>query len=698
MITSTGYIDGSWELSVKVTDYLTDTVTLRVPGELHIGGLMLKLAEVLQVVRDWSDYALWWPEKCLWLRRTRSTLDQYGVNAGAVLEFTTMHKNLKVMTPDLQMIDFSINFSINVLRIVIKLCKDLSIRHPEEMSLSRRLDRSELTKNKGVSAVRRTRIQGMNPGRNNSLFPNSGSGSTTPESTLERGLFMTLGGGRSSNSLMVPSSNANGGGSMTSGSMYSLDFDSVASSDLSSSPELSAEIAFSRLYCPKSFAEKARINSGWLDSSRSLMEQDIHENDVILLRFKFFNFYDLSPKYDSTRINQIYEQSKWAIISEENYCSEDEMIMFAALQRQVELQKNKSQPPVGIDSSDDGNGIDAVDSALDFLQMSLEGASASTRRPSYITATPELNDYITFYRAKKFGLNSHKRAFFNLKDITLSIYRDADDKGQRSPKIEVNLKECEVSAKVNMTRQEFNIKLLSHESKSVGEFYLKLDSLEAYAKWLVAFQLATDGKTMADGCYDDAVESIRSILRLQQPTDTKDNKMNQSEESTEITNPELYVPQRFLRKINSKQVVRRIMEAHAKVSGMNLIEAKLQYVRAWQMLAEYGKTYFIVKVNGKRKEELLAISPDRLSLVDSQTGEPLKTWAYRSMKDWSVNWDSKQVLVTTEEQELAFQCLTADCKVLHEFIGGYVFLSTRSSEKSQTLDEETFQKLTGGWD
>lgn len=34
----------------------------------------------------------------------------------------------------------------------------------------------------------------------------------------------------------------------------------------------------------------------WLDSSRSLMEQGINENDLILLRFKFYNFYDLNPK------------------------------------------------------------------------------------------------------------------------------------------------------------------------------------------------------------------------------------------------------------------------------------------------------------------------------------------------------------------------------------------------------------------
>ena len=34
----------------------------------------------------------------------------------------------------------------------------------------------------------------------------------------------------------------------------------------------------------------------WMDSSRSLMEQGIRENDMVLLRFKYYSFYDLNPK------------------------------------------------------------------------------------------------------------------------------------------------------------------------------------------------------------------------------------------------------------------------------------------------------------------------------------------------------------------------------------------------------------------
>ena len=64
------------------------------------------------------------------------------------------------------------------------------------------------------------------------------------------------------------------------------------------------------------------------------------EMDTLLLRFKYFAFYDLSPKYDAVRINQIYEQSKWQILNEEIDCTEEEMMLFAALQVRIHLYRH----------------------------------------------------------------------------------------------------------------------------------------------------------------------------------------------------------------------------------------------------------------------------------------------------------------------------------------------------------------------
>lgn len=68
-----------------------------------------------------------------------------------------------------------------------------------------------------------------------------------------------------------------------------------------------------------------------------------------------------------------------------------------------------------------------------------------------------------------------------------------------------------------------------------------------------------------------------------------------------------------------------------------------------------------------------------------------------------VVWLMRHVLciqVTVEfadEPSLSFICAEVDCKVVHEFIGGYIFLSTRAKDQNESLDEEMFYKLTSGW-
>jgi hypothetical protein len=47
------------------------------------------------------------------------------------------------------------------LRSLTEQCLFLGIRHPEELSLMRKMDRDELKRNQGVSATRRTQIPGM---------------------------------------------------------------------------------------------------------------------------------------------------------------------------------------------------------------------------------------------------------------------------------------------------------------------------------------------------------------------------------------------------------------------------------------------------------------------------------------------------------------------------------------------------------
>lgn len=113
---------------------------------------------------------------------------------------------------------------------------------------------------------------------------------------------------------------------------------------------------------PKTFETLVRAKNvcfyllRWLDSSRCLLQQGIQENDKVCLRFKYFAFYEIDPKvsmsggccvsltvcvvdslsvflqYDAVRLTQLYEQARWAILLEDIDCTEEEMMLFGALQ------------------------------------------------------------------------------------------------------------------------------------------------------------------------------------------------------------------------------------------------------------------------------------------------------------------------------------------------------------------------------
>lgn len=80
------------------------------------------------------------------------------------------------------------------------------------------------------------------------------------------------------------------------------------------------------------------------------------------------------------------------------------------------------------------------------------------------------------------------------------------------------------------------------------------------------------------------------------------------------------------------QLVQRILEAHANLKDLALMEAKMNYIKAWQSLPEFGISLFVVKFMGHKKEELLGIAYNRLMRMDIATGDHVKTWRYNTMK------------------------------------------------------------------
>ncbi|XP_019627323.1 PREDICTED: fermitin family homolog 2-like isoform X4 [Branchiostoma belcheri] len=702
--------DGSWELNVLVTDLKAER-KLRVDGDMSIGNVMIKLVESLDVAMDWSDHGFWWPQRNSWLLRTHWTLDKCGVQADAQLHFTPTHKNLRVQLPDLQLVDLKVDFSYMAFNAIMSVCAMLGIRHPEELSFMKKVDERTLKRGEKRGSFKKKKGEkysspASSANNSDASYPTTPTPSmmdgthTTPRSASmpgspyrsaphTPGTPLTPGTPSGYNTYpRVPSYN----GTSPVSSSYSLSSfpdspysDGSNLSALSISPAKPSSEAVATLHRPKNYVERARLNSLWLNSSRSLMEQGIRENDIILLRFKYYSFFDLNPKYDAVRINQIYEQAKWSLLTEGIECTEEEAMMFAALQLQVNLQSAMPQP----DMNNANDSADDIDAALTDLQVSLEG-SAKNSAAGDITQIPELADWLRFFKPKKFTLKSYKRYWFTFKDTHLAYYHSPEE-ASGAPIMRVNLRGCEVTPDVNISSEKYCIKLLIPSTEGMNEVWIRADSETQYARWMAACRLAAKGKTMADATYESEVQSITNFLGLQHPKEPVPS-VNISNINIE---PQDFVSQRHVKKF---KLTARILEAHANVANLALMEAKLNYIRAWQALPEFGITHFVVRFRGNKKEDLLGVAFNRIMRMDLHTGDALKTWRYNSMKHWNVNWEVKEVLVQFEDEQVSFACLSADCKIVHEFIGGYIFNSMRSKDQNQTLNEELFHKLTGGWE
>uniref|UniRef100_A0A8C6D6A4 FERM domain containing kindlin 1 n=1 Tax=Moschus moschiferus TaxID=68415 RepID=A0A8C6D6A4_MOSMO len=631
MLSSSDFASASWELVVRVdhpNEEEQKDITLRVSGDLHIGGVMLKLVEQINIAQDWSDFALWWEQKHCWLLKTHWTLDKCGVQADAKLVFTPQHKMLRLRLPNMKTVRLRVSFSTVVFRAVSDICRALNIRRAEELSLLKPSGEYFKKKKKKEKNNKEPIIEDI---------LNLESSPTISGPSVSPGLYSKT---------MTPTYDPINGTPASSTMTWFSDSplteqncNILAFSQPPQSPEALAD-----MYQFRSLADKAKLNAGWLDSSRSLMEQGIQEDEQLLLRFKYYTFFDLNPKYDAVRINQIYEQARWAILLEEIDCTEEEMLIFAALQEDI-------------------------------------------------TDIPKLADNLRLFRPKKLILKAFKQYWFVFKDTSIAYFKNKELE-QGEPVEKLNLRGCEVVPDVNVAGRKFGIKLLIPVADGMNEVYLRCDHESQYAQWMAACILASKGKTMADSSYQPEVRNILSFLKMK-------NRNSASQGASGLENmdmnPECFVSPRCAKKHKSKQLAACILEAHQNVAQMPLVEAKLRFIQAWQSLPEFGLTYYLVRFKGSKKDDILGISYNRLIRIDAATGIPVTTWRFTNMKQWNVNWEIRQVAIEFDQNvSIAFTCLSADCKVVHEYIGGYIFLSTRSKDQNETLDEDLFHKLTGG--
>ncbi|XP_067604677.1 fermitin family homolog 3 [Pseudorca crassidens] len=656
MKTATGdYIDSSWELRVFVgeEDPEAESVTLRVTGESHIGGVLLKIVEEIKRKQDWSDHAIWWEQKRQWLLQTHWTLDKYGILADARLFFGPQHRPVILRLPNRRALRLRASFSQPLFRAVAAICRLLSIRHPEEMSLLRAPEKKEKKKKE-----------------------------KEPEEEVYDLTKVVLAGGVAPVSFRgMP---AHFSDSAQTEACYHMLSRPLAPPD---------PLLLQRLPRPSSLLDKTQLHSRWLDSSRCLMQQGIKAGDMLWLRFKYYSFFDLDPKTDPVRLTQLYEQARWDLLLEEIDCTEEEMMVFAALQYHINKlsQSGEADEPPGTDP-----GLDDLDAALSNLEVKLEG-SARTDVLDSLTTIPELKDHLRIFRPRKLTLKGYRQHWVVFKETTLSYYKSQDE-APGDPIQQLNLKGCEVVPDVNVSGQKFCIKLLVPSPEGMSEIYLRCQDEQQYARWMAGCRLASKGRTMADSSYSSEVQAILAFLSLQRTGGGGSGNHPQGPDaSAEGLNPYGLVAPRFQRKFKAKQLTPRILEAHQNVAQLSLSEAQLRFIQAWQSLPDFGISYVVVRFKGSRKDEILGIANNRLIRIDLAVGDVVKTWRFSNMRQWNVNWDIRQVAIEFDEHiNVAFSCVSASCRIVHEYIGGYIFLSTRERARGEELDEDLFLQLTGG--
>ncbi|XP_013928547.1 PREDICTED: fermitin family homolog 1-like [Thamnophis sirtalis] len=689
MISLNEYGSNSWELKIRVDHHNGEEqkeTPVQVSGELHVGGLMLRLVEKIGISQDWSDYALWWEQKKCWLLKTHWTLDKYGVQADAILLFTPQHKNLRLCLPSMKIVRLNVSFSSVVFRVVGDICKSLGFQFSRfekntiEFCILLNIKKmgSWLNKtNAQLSLFLQVRWSAKSHSAITLLDENgeyhiskmtlsSGSKDFAVESETDEveaalsNLEITLEGGRSESLLK----NQGGGGLKKFGNHFYKLMVLFSVLNISASPGLYSKtmtptydpitgspvpstvawfsdsplaqqswstLAFShpncapetlaKMYQPRTLVDKAKLNAGWLDSSRSLMEQDIQEDDQLLLRFKYYDFFDLNAKYDAVRIHQLYEQARWAILLEEIDCTEEETFIFAALQacirRSEELSllrptneikkkkrkdKEKDKEPViedilNLHNSPVSFGLPDKESetVLHRLQL-LKKTWCSREIPVKTTPTPAVNNrdlmkQFFICRSKKLVLKAFKQYWFVFKDTSMSYFKSKEAE-HGEPIEKFNLRGCEIVPDVSVSGKKYGIKLLIPVADGMNEILLRCNDEEQYARWMAACSLASKGKTMADSSYQSEVRNILSLLKMKSRTAAI---QEASDVESMDVKPECFISPRYAKKYKSKQLAARILEAHHNIIHLPLMEAKLRFIQAWQSLPEFGLSYYVVR-------------------------------------------------------------------------------------------------------
>lgn len=437
------------------------------------------------------------------------------------------------------------------------------------------------------------------------------------------------------------------------------------------------------------------------------MQQGVGDDEELLLRYKYYCFMDIDPQVDAVRIALLYEQARWSLLLEEVECTEEEMMLFAALQYHID-ELGGSEGPGEQQSGggkEDPPPIDDLEAALSNLEVTLGGGGKNGDPPGPLEdlpAIPELAEELEIYRPRRLALRGFRPHWVVLSGTSLAWYKAGGGRGRGEPLQQLSLKGCEVTPDVDVGAHKFCIRLLVAAPDGMSEVQLRCRDPPQYARWLAGCRLAAHGRSLATAASGAEARGVLGVLGMNPNVGGGGNDRETPMAAPSLASPpppppdpRLLLAPRFQRKFKAKQLVPRILDAHQRVAALGGVEAKLRFLQEWTALPGFGMACFIVRFQGSRRDEVLAIGPTRLLRMEPSNGAVSRCWRYSALRQWNVNWDSRQVALEFEEHlNVAFSVVSASCQTVHEYLGGYVCMGGRTAGRQ--LDTELFHKLTGG--
>lgn len=511
---------------------------------------------------------------------------------------------LRILTPDQSVCEMRVDFSIDVFSATAKLCHDLSISYPEELSFARPLTTEQLRKKNPLDA---SHASLASPSNTSTL--SSGASRFDRQASSDSYANASTLNNRSNGSLQ----------NMSNGTMSSSNSLNTTTGQHSVGTASPIRDKALRL---KSLAKRARVHSLWLNSSISLYEQDVVEFDTICLKFKYYTFFDLNLSKDITRINYIYEQLRWATLTEELPCTEDEMYTLAGINLQVMLVSGMAptKMPVslfGTTSSTfytnsslamntasrhhNGNGHhhhnghngnnghhhnnnnnghieetiieDEIDSALENLERSLEGSTLNGKNGhngnghgNNILVLPKLCAKLKVHAQKRVStlsklkfMSSYKLYYCVFQETTFTGYKSADyneksDAIRGQAAFVLNMKRCEVNYCAVASQHKYCFQVVQSTEEGVVEYLVKCADQQQFAQWFAACkQASTGGHTMAHVSYEEELKNTLKLLQIQ-ATQSKATAPARKDLNLDNIQLEYLISSKYLKKRPKEQV------------------------------------------------------------------------------------------------------------------------------------------------